>query len=571
MHNNTFTFPRTFVALFLAGLLALAGCDSSDSGMDDPQQQEPEPSVERSVTFNTQALDLTAGDTELRLTGVTANEGDTLVVTTDNGDSAFDDETVVATQPVSSDLDGEEVLVDVGSDASPVDHAAHVSTDGTVSGVEASSETAAVYAINQFTWEEETYDGPVGAVTVDAIEVLYEGNVGAKTLSIDLHTGNSSSNDVGAFIGISERDLAVNEVHENVAIDVLEAVDPNDDSPQQVFDTIEETGDFFAMIHLGPAGLAPNPNLAGPDAATGTPPFLGDADGYRIPAQQPALATTTGPGTGGDYATVEVNDPDVKLSDLSTTTFEATIEDAQITDDARNSAPGAIPENETSTGSGNAELEFVVRDGEIQLDYVITLQGLNFDKILQGPKTATASTEDLNTLIGLHLHTNVPGRLGPVSFAVMGKGDPETTVTRGVELSNGDLVNTSHLIASDVPADRPNRAIGFNPGITAEGVTDDADQTVTYDAATNTVTIEGTWTREEGDAEGLSTARTPAGDASVEPAGGIEFVTTPAQMAERIADQGIQPGESTPFSLNHHTAENLNGELRGQIVATDSQ
>ena len=567
MHNNRFTFPRTFVALFLAGLLALAGCDSSDSGMEDDQPPE-EPTLERSVTLNTQALDLTAEDTELRLASVTANDGDTLVVTTDNGDGAFGDETVVATRPVTSDLDGEEVLVDVGSDASPVDHAAHVSTDGTVSGVEATSGTAAVYAINQFEWANEAYDGPVGAVTVDAVEVLYEGDVGADTLSIDLHTGDRSSDEVGSFIGISERDLAVNELHENVTLDVLEAVDPNDDSPQQVFDTIEESGDFFAMIHRGPAGLAEtNPNLASPDAAPGTPGFLDGSEGYRIPAQQPALATTTGPGTGGDYAMVEVNEPNVSLSDLSTTSFEATIEDTQITDDARGSAPGAIPESETSTGSGTAELEFVERDGEIQLDYTITLQGLNFEKISE---EADAPSEDLNRLIGLHLHTNVRGRLGPVSFAVVGRGDPETTVTRGVETPNG-LVNTSHLIASTVPASRPNRAIGFNPGIAAEAATDDADRTVTYDAETNTVTIEGTWTREEGDAEGLSAARTPAGNASVEPAGGIEFVTTPAQMAERIAAQGIQPGEDTPFSLNHHTAENLNGELRGQIVATDSQ
>lgn len=563
MYNSSFSLPRMLsLSLLLVGLLAWTGCDSSDSGMN--EQPPEEPPLERSVTLNTQALDLTAEDTELRLANVTASAEDTILVTTDNGDSAFDDETIVATRPVTSDLDGGEVLVDVGPDASPVDHAAHVSTDGTVSGVEASSETAAVYAINQFEWANEAYDGPVGAVTVDAIEVLYEGNVGANTLSIDLHTGDRTSDGVGAFIGISETDLPVNEVHENVTLDVLEAVDPNDDSPQQVFDTIEETGDFFAMVHLGPAGLAPNPNLAGPDAAMGTPGFLGDADGYRIPAQQPALATTTGPGTGGDYAMVEVNEPTVSLSDLSTTTFGATIEDVQITDDARGSAPGAIPENETSTGSGTADLEFVERDGEIQLDYTITLQGLNFDPI--SPETS-APGEDLNRLIGLHLHTNVRGRLGPVSFAVVGQGDPQTTVTRGVELSNGDLVNTSHLIASNVPASRPNRAIGFNPGIAAEGLTGDSDRTVTYDAANNEVTIEGTWTREEGDAEGLSAARAPAGDASIEPANGTEFVTTPAQMAERIADQNIQPGEDTPFSLNHHTAENLNGEMRGQIVA----
>ena len=252
-------------------------------------------------------------------------------------------------------------------------------------------------------------------------------------------------------------------------------------------------------------------------------------------------------------------------------TYEATIEGSQITDDARGSAPGAIPTSETSTGSGTAELEFVVRDGEIQLDYTITLQGLNFDKVLRGSKNADASSQTLNKLIGLHLHTNVRGRLGPVSFAVVGQGDPQTTVTRGVELSNGDLVNTSHLIASNVPASRPNRAIAFNPGIAAEGLTGDSDRTLAYNSANNELTIEGTWTREEGDAEGLSSARAPAGDASIEPADGIEFVTTPAQMAQRIVNQNIQPGGDTPFSLNHHTAENLNGEMRGQIVATQPQ
>ncbi|WP_263819416.1 hypothetical protein [Salinibacter sp.] len=136
--------------------------------------------------------------------------------------------------------------------------------------------------------------------------------------------------------------------------------------------------------------------------------------------------------------------------------------------------------------------------------------------------------------------------------------------TQALDLTAGD----TELRLANVPASRPNRAIGFNPGIAAEGLTGDSDRTLTYDSANNELTIEGTWTREEGDAEGLSSARAPAGDASIEPAGGIEFVTTPAQMAQRIVDQNIQPGGDTPFSLNHHTAENLNGEMRGQIVAT---
>jgi len=240
------------------------------------------------VALPPQALDRTTGDTELRATDIIANSGDVIVVTTDNGDGTFDDETVVGSTELTEDLDGGEVLVDVLSNdpqAEPTDHAAHVSTDGTVSGVVATSETAPVYAVSQFDWQDETAVGETGTVTVDAIEVLYDGDVGADTLSIDLHEVSGGA--PGAFVGVSQEDLAVGEVHEDVTIDVVEPVAPGDDTPERIEDVIDQTGDFFAMAHLGAAGT--------------------DANGNRIPAQRPALATTTEPGTVGDFATVEVD------------------------------------------------------------------------------------------------------------------------------------------------------------------------------------------------------------------------------------------------------------------------
>lgn len=244
-------------------------------------------SINRQVALDTQALDLTAGDTELQVTEVVAEEGDEIVITTDNGDGAFGDETVVGTREVSSELDGEDRLVEVlggeTEDAAPGDHAAHISTDGTVEGVVATSETAAIYGVAQFDWQDKTVINDTSIVTVDVIEVLYGGNVGPDTLSIDLHS--VTNGEVGAFIGVSQEDLAVGEVHEDVAIDVLEPRGPGDDS-ERVEDVIDETGEFFAMAHLGPAGT--------------------DANGDRIPAQQPALATTVEPGTVGDFATVGI-------------------------------------------------------------------------------------------------------------------------------------------------------------------------------------------------------------------------------------------------------------------------
>lgn len=236
------------------------------------------------VALGPQALDLTASDTELRATDVIADSGDAIVVTTDNGDGAFDDETVVGSTELTEDLDGGEVLVDVEG-ANPVDHAAHVSLDGSVPGVVATSGTAPIYAVAQFDWQDETVVGETGTGTVDAVEILYEGDVGEDQISINLHEAPGGS--VGAFVGVSQEDLAVNQTHTDVAVDVVEPVAPGDDSPERVEDVIDQTGEFFAMAHLGAAGT--------------------DADGDRIPAQRPALATTTDPGTVGDFATVEVD------------------------------------------------------------------------------------------------------------------------------------------------------------------------------------------------------------------------------------------------------------------------
>ncbi len=251
----------------------------------------------RQVALNAQALDLTAGDTELLVEEVTANAEDAVVITTadDDGDGEFGDEEIVGSAPVEEDLDGGEVLVDVEG-ADPVDHVAHVSTDGTVPGVVATSDRAPVYAVTQFDWQDETSVGPAGTVTVDVVEILYEGSVGQDTISINLHEA-SGGEITGEFVGISQEDLAVNETHEEVAVDVIEPISPPAESPQRTESTIAETGEFFAMAHLGPAGTG--------------------ADGGRVPvggAQQPPLRTTASPGVIGDFATVTVEAADLNVS-----------------------------------------------------------------------------------------------------------------------------------------------------------------------------------------------------------------------------------------------------------------
>ncbi|MCS3785441.1 cohesin domain-containing protein [Salinibacter ruber] len=251
-------------------------------------------SIDRQVSLATQALDLTADDTELQVTNVTAEAGDAILITTDDGDGEFaGDEDVVGARTVDSELNGEALTVDVlGStdteDASPGDHAAHISTDGGFTGVVSTSQTAAIYGVAQFDWQDETVDGETSTVTVDAIEILYGGNVGPDTVSINLHEAPDGEI-TGSFVGVSQEDLPVGEVHENVAVDVIEPVSPSDENPQRTEDEISETGEFFAMAHLGPAGTG--------------------ANGGRIPvggSQQPPLTTTGTPPVIGDFANVNI-------------------------------------------------------------------------------------------------------------------------------------------------------------------------------------------------------------------------------------------------------------------------
>ena len=294
------TFPKSpplfALSLLIALGVVLAGCGDDDPVTDDPGDDDDPPVTERSVALSSQALDLTADDTELLVEDVTAEAGDTLLVTTDDGDGTFGNEAIVGLAPINEALTEADVRVDVVSEtetqaAEPTDHAAHISTDGTVDGVDATSETAAIYAVNEFTWSDASFDEPTGTVTVDAFEILYEGTDGNDIISIDLHA--TDDGDIGGFIGISQEDFDVNERHEDVTLDVLEEVEPGDDNPERVDAEIEETDEFFAMAHLGEAGE--------------------DADGNRIPAQTPGLLTTTNGDLAplvGDFATVEVEDAD---------------------------------------------------------------------------------------------------------------------------------------------------------------------------------------------------------------------------------------------------------------------
>ncbi|MCS4139630.1 hypothetical protein GGQ13_003086 [Salinibacter ruber] len=274
------------------GVLQVTSNDPENESQDVSLTGQAEPVQ---VALPAQSLDQREGDTKLRVEDVIANAGDAVVVTTDDGDGDFTDEEVVGSTTLEENVDGGEVLVDVG-DADPVDHAAHVSTDGTVGGVVATSDRAPVYATAQFDWQGETSVGPAETVSVDAVEILYQGEVGRDTISVNLHEA-SGGEITGDFIGISQEDLAVNVVHEEVAIDVIEPISPPAESPQRTESTIAETGEFFAMAHLGPAGTG--------------------ADGGRVPvggSQQPPLRTTASPGVIGDFATVTVEAADLNVS-----------------------------------------------------------------------------------------------------------------------------------------------------------------------------------------------------------------------------------------------------------------
>jgi len=260
---------------------------------------------QRTVSLGTQALDLRVNDSNLLLTGVTGQSGDVLVITTNPSDGDFTGETIVGTATLQSNLRGDAAIVNV-SGASPTDHVAHIIrgsrvssetlTNGTVSAetlgfVAASSGVAPIYAVAQFNWDDETVIGPTTSVTIDVIELLYTGTAGVEEVSIDLHAVDAEGN-IGAFIGVSADDLAFNTVNNNVVVEVVEPVDPANDAPVRTNDSIDETGDFFAMVHLGAAGT--------------------DVDGNRIPAQNPAMTTAIIGEDGlsnltvGDLATVTV-------------------------------------------------------------------------------------------------------------------------------------------------------------------------------------------------------------------------------------------------------------------------
>ncbi len=259
-----------------------------------------EPQIERSVSFRGQALDLTADDTEVVVEGLTTMEDDLLVITTNPADGDFVGAEIVGFTEVGAMEDGS-VAVDV-SGADPVDHVAHVLSgvseeslsDGVVSEetlgfVLATSDAAPVYALAAFEWSDQTFSGSASSVTIDEIQILYNGELGESLFSIDLHEVEDGQ--IGAFVGVAQMDLEFNEEYSGVEVDVVEPVDPADDNPVRVDAQITETGEYFAMTHLGPAGT--------------------DADGNRIPAQTPGLLTNQGDGTNlrpliGDFATVTI-------------------------------------------------------------------------------------------------------------------------------------------------------------------------------------------------------------------------------------------------------------------------
>lgn len=243
----------------------------------------------RSATLSTQALDLTNGDDEMLVTGLTAFAGDYLFITPLDEDGDYAGADITGYVELGASMSGGSVLVDVDG-ADPVDYVAHVVRAAHVSestlndneisaetadNVAASSGEAALYHVAQFEWDDETHslvgeEGP-GTITVDVIEILYNGTVGEDLISIDLHAVGEEGA-IGAFVGISQEDLNVGQVYNDVAVDVVAAVDPEDEDPMREDATIDETADFFAMAHLGAAGE--------------------DADGNRIPAQNPALLTS---------------------------------------------------------------------------------------------------------------------------------------------------------------------------------------------------------------------------------------------------------------------------------------
>lgn len=218
---------------------------------------------------------------------VTVGEGEAdnhVIVTTAPGPDPdpedYEGEEIVGAVQLDEDLYDQEILVDVEG-ADPDDHAAHYATDlvddvgETVSAdqleeIEATSEPAGIYATMEFDWTNDVSTSPVQTVTVEEIRIDYEGEAAPEYISIDLH--ELDAGEPGAFIGISQEDLAVNETHLGVDIDVVEPVTPEEveaGEAERSEDYITRTDDYFAMAHIGPAAE--------------------DRDGGRIPAGQPPL------------------------------------------------------------------------------------------------------------------------------------------------------------------------------------------------------------------------------------------------------------------------------------------
>lgn len=246
---------------------------------------------ERAAAFEAQALDLRAGidDTSVLVSGVTGQPGDAVVITTNPADGDFEGETIVGYTILSAAQRGGSVLVQVINsgngtpDATTDDHVAHVIRGSQVSQasldnatvsaetlgfVAATSAAAPVYGVLQFDWSDETAIDSTNSVTIDVVEIAYNGSIGENQVSIDLHESDADSA-VGAYVGVSSIDLDVNTVYNNVQVDVVEPVSAGDDEATREEDFIRGTGFYISMVHLGPAGL--------------------DANDERIPAQQPPL------------------------------------------------------------------------------------------------------------------------------------------------------------------------------------------------------------------------------------------------------------------------------------------
>lgn len=246
---------------------------------------------EREATLNAQALDLRAGvtDNHVLVSNVTGQPGDAVIITTNPADGNFEGETIVGYTILAATQRGGSVLVEVinsangAPDASPEDHVAHVIRGSqasqsslenfivsaeTVDNIDVSSSAAPIYGVLQFTWDDEIAIDSTNTVTVDVIEIAYTGTVGQDTVSLDLHESDEDGT-VGAYVGVSAIDLAVNTIYSLVQIDVVEPVEPGNSDAERTTDYIRGTGYYLSMVHIGPAGL--------------------NTDNERIPAQQPPL------------------------------------------------------------------------------------------------------------------------------------------------------------------------------------------------------------------------------------------------------------------------------------------